>query len=60
MKEALILFAIGFIVACWIFVIGHQLGVSAFHDVEGLAQASIPIAYTTAALTGRHCYCGLL
>ena len=48
MKDALILFAIGFVLSCWIFVVGHQLGIELFRQMDGLV---IP-AYTFSAFTG--------
>ena len=48
MKDALLLLGFLFILSCWAFVVGHQLGLEFF---ERLAWA-IPTAYTLTVLTG--------
>ena len=48
MKEAIILLGICFVLSCWVFVVGHQLGVEIFRQMDGLV---IP-AYTFSAFTG--------
>ena len=51
MKEALILFAIGFVLSCWIFVVGHQLGLEFFERLAESDFGVFPIGYTITALT---------
>ena len=48
MKDALILLGVCFVLSCWIFVVGHQIGLEFF---ERLTWA-IPTAYTLTAITG--------
>ena len=53
MQTGLAVFALLFVVACWIFVIGHQLGLSAFDPKRYpvMDAGSLAIAYTTAGLS---------
>lgn len=53
MQSGLIVFVLMFVVACWIFVIGHQLGLNAFNPnrYPVLDGGSLAIAYTVAALS---------
>ena len=51
MKEALILFAIGFVLSCWAFVIGHQLEIEFFERLAESDLGVFPIGYTITALT---------
>lgn len=53
MQTGLAVFALLFVVACWVFVIGHQLGLGAFdpNRYPIMDAGSLAIAYTTAALS---------
>ena len=51
MRDALILFAVCFVLSCWIFVVGHWVGISIFHDIANFSLATIPIAYTVTGMT---------
>ena len=48
MKDALLLLGILFVLSCWAFVVGHQLGLQFFEELTW----AIPTAYTLTALTG--------
>ena len=53
MQTGIAVFALLFVVACWIFVIGHQLGLGAFDPdrIPVLEVGSLAIAYTTVGLS---------
>ncbi len=53
MQTGIAVFALLFVVACWVFVIGHQLGLSAFDpDRYPVMEAgSLTIAHTTVGLS---------
>ena len=51
MKEAFISFAICFVLACWVFVIGHQICIDSFQRLGTAELGIIPIAYTVTALS---------
>ena len=53
MQTGIAVFALLFVVACWVFVIGHQLGLSAFDPdrIPVMEAGSLAIAYTTVGLS---------
>ena len=51
MKDALIFFAVCFVLSCWVFVIGHWTGISVFREIARFSLATIPIAYTVTGLS---------
>ena len=53
MQTGIAVFAFLFVVACWVFVIGHQLGFGAFDPdrIPVLEDGSLAIAYTTVGLS---------
>lgn len=53
MQTGLAVFALLFVVACWVFVIGHQMGLGAFDPdrIPVLEVGSLAIAYTTVGLS---------
>ncbi len=53
MKAVFVVIAILFLISCWGFVVGHQLGVDAFRgiDSQSLVAAVIPIAYPVTGLS---------
>ena len=52
MQSGLAVFALAFVVSCWVFVIGHQLGFSSFNTNRfAVMEAAQPIAYTVAAIS---------
>ena len=53
MQTGLAVFALLFVVACWVFVIGHQLGLAAFDPdrIPVMEAGSLAIAYTTVGLS---------
>ena len=54
LKGALILFAICFVVACWVTVVGHQLDIAGFRSIDRLSIVDLilPTAYSVAMLSG--------
>ena len=52
MQSGLATFVLLFVVACWIFVIGHQLGFSGFDPNRyAVLEGSLAIAYTVSAIS---------
>lgn len=53
MPSGLLLFAaVMFVLACWVYVIGHQLGLSGFDPVRyTILRGVLPLAYTVAGLS---------
>ncbi len=50
--QAALYFVFTFVMACWVFVIGHQLGWSAVNPTRyAIMEATLPIAYTVAGLS---------
>ena len=50
--QGLILFALGFVIACWVLVVGHQMGWSTFDpDTYEFLNAALAIAYLVAGLS---------
>ena len=50
--QAALYFVFLFVLACWVFVIGHQLGWSAFDPARyAVLNGTLAIAYTVAGLS---------
>ena len=52
MNSSVVAFVILFILACWVLVIGHQMGYHAFDpSVYSVLEGALIIAYTVAAIS---------
>ena len=52
MLSSILTFLLFFVVACWIFVIGHQLGFSGFNPNRyAVLGGTLAIAYTVSAIS---------
>ncbi len=53
MRTAVVSFGfVMFVLACWVSIIGHQLGISSFDPVRyEILRGLLPLAYTVAAIS---------
>lgn len=51
LQAAIIAFAILFVLACWVYVVGHQMDIPGFHNLAGTSAGLIAVTYTITGMS---------